>query len=257
MLEYLVTSRVRRRLLIVLWRDGKRGNVSSLARLAGVSFPAAHHELDAMCSAGLALRERQGASLVYRARWGHPDRDLITRLVEAHQREPPQERVDAVAEQLAALGAPFVGDRPDEPAGTAVEETLAEAVSLAHDDGQLAKVLPFVLWLNRQRIDWERLATEVTRRNERPALGLFLEVAGRLAPAPELVRASHRFRDRRRRRLQQFFNRATGRYAAAVARRATPPVARRWGYLMNLPLEMIEAVFRRHAPLLPGQHAAT
>ncbi len=255
MLEYLVTSRTRRALLVVLWRDRSTGSVSGLARLADVSFAAAHDELHAMCAAGLAVRERQGASLVYRAQREHPDRELIERLLEAHPRQPARERVESMAGKLAALGAPFVTDQAGEAPSETIEETLAEAVSLSHDDGQLAKVLPYVLWLNRQRIDWDRLSTEVTKRDERPALGLFLELAGRLGEAPDLVRASLGLRDRRRRRVRQFFTRATGRYAAAVARRTTPPVARRWGYLMNLPLETIEAVFRKHAPLLPGQHA--
>jgi len=248
MLEYLVTSRARKGLLEALWRDGARGSVSALARAVGVSFASAHEELEAMCAAGLAARERQGARLVYRARREHPDAALLARLLVKREPESAVERVEQMAEKLAALGAPFVAD-PRETAGESMEETLAEAVSLAHEDGHLAKVLPYVLWLNRKRMHLERLVAEATRRDERLALGFFLEVAGTLGRAPDLVRASRSLRDRRHRRVKQFFTRATGRYALAVARLKTPSVARRWGYLMNMSLEAVAAVFRKHAGL--------
>jgi hypothetical protein len=250
MLEYLVTSRARRGLLEALWRDAARGSVSELARAAGVSFSSAHDELEAMCAAGLAARERQGASLVYRARREHPDADLLGRLLVKREPESGDERenrLDQMAEKLAALGAPFLA-HPRETPGEPMEQTLADAVVLAHDDPQLADVLPFVLWLNRKRLNMERLVAEATRRDERPALGLLLELAGKVGHAPELVRAARALRDRRRRRVRQFFRRDTGRYALALARLRTPRLARRWGYLMDMSLELVTAVFRKHAP---------
>jgi len=254
MLVYLVTSRARRALLEALWRDRMRGSVSALARATHVSFSAAHDELEAMCAAGLATRERQGARLVYRARLDHPDADLLRRLVVERQEESLAELVDRSAEKLAALGAPFVADARAVHDET-MEQTLAEAVSLAHADGQLAKALPYVLWLNRARMDLERLVAEATRRDERLALGLFLELAGMLGHAPALVQASRGLHDRRRRRLRPFFTRATGRYALAAARLGTPRVARRWGYLMNMSLGSMKAVFGKHAPLAEAQGA--
>jgi hypothetical protein len=69
-----------------------------------------------------------------------------------------QQRVQRMAGRLAALGAPFVAEPlPGPLPGGALEETLAEAVSLAHEDAQLAKVLPFVLWRNRERLDLVRI----------------------------------------------------------------------------------------------------
>jgi hypothetical protein len=248
-LEYLVTSRARKGLLEALWRDGVRGSVSALARAVGVSFASAHEELEAMCAAGLAVRERQGARLVYRARRDHPDADLLKRLLaerEPESIEERQSRLRNVEEKLTAIGAPFLAP-PRVSAGEPMERTLADALVSAHDSGQLANVLPYVLWLNRERMDLERLATEATKRNERPALGLFLELAGTLGHAPQLVRAAQGLRDRRRRRLRQFFTRATGRWALAVARLNTPREVRRWGYLMNMPLDSFASVFQTFA----------
>ena len=48
LLPYLVTSRARRDLLRLLWAERAEGNVSELARMARVSFAAAHRELEAM-----------------------------------------------------------------------------------------------------------------------------------------------------------------------------------------------------------------
>ncbi len=52
-LDYLVTSRSRRQLLRALWARGASGSVSELARASGVSFAAAHRELEAMRAADL------------------------------------------------------------------------------------------------------------------------------------------------------------------------------------------------------------
>jgi predicted transcriptional regulator len=92
MLEYLVTSRVRRELLRCLWVDEESGSVSALARGSGVSFAAAHRELEAMKAAGLALVERRGAALEYRADRRHPQaRVLIALLAHGRGRRPSRE----------------------------------------------------------------------------------------------------------------------------------------------------------------------
>jgi DNA-binding transcriptional ArsR family regulator len=249
MLAYLVTSRARRGLLEALWREGARGSVSELARVVGVSFSSAYEELEAMRAAGLAAKERQGKRLVYGARPDHPDADLLMRLLVKREPEPlgeRQSRLRHMEEKLTALGAPFLAP-PRKTAGESTEQTLADALVLAHESGQLAEMLPYVLWFNRERMNLGQLVEEATRRDERATLGLLLELAGKLGHAPELVRAASELGDRRRRRVRQFFTRASGRWAAAVARLNTPSVARRWGYLMNMPLESFESVFRTFA----------
>ena len=81
MLEYLVTSRTRRALLHLLWVESRTGSVSALARASGVNFSAVHRELDAMKDAGLALAERVGPALEYRANSAHPAAGTLLQLL--------------------------------------------------------------------------------------------------------------------------------------------------------------------------------
>lgn len=249
LLRYFVTSRVRRELLRLLWADAAHGSVSEMARQARASFAAVHRELEAMRAANLAVCERVGNRLAYRSNEEHRQAALLRRLV----REMPPE-TSALREREegevrswlraagAPLGAPVTGGRLPP-----LEEALAAGLSLAHRDATVARVLPLVLWRQRDRLDLDKLARAATRRNERPALGCFLELAGRLGGDARLVTAANRLRDRRRHRAQLFFTRAQGPMAAAAARRNTPAVARKWGYLMNMGLDSFASAFAKHA----------
>jgi hypothetical protein len=246
-LEYLVTSRARRLLLRALFLDDARGSVSRLARESRLSFAAAHRELEAMRAAGLATCERAGNNLVYRADDGHPGAAALREFLTALTRLPNAgARRDAeLRGWLREAGAPLAarvpgGDR------VALEELLASALVLAHRDATVARVLPLVFWLQRDRLDPDKLARAATRRNERHALGFFLELAGRLGREPSLARLAGKLRDRRRRHPHAFFSRATGRMAVASARRNSPPLARKWGFLMNLGLDSFASAFSRH-----------
>jgi hypothetical protein len=249
LLQYFVTSRVRRNLLRALWAEGAEGSVSDLSRTARVSFAAAHRELEDMRTAGLAHCERMANRVVYRANMGHPQARLVRELVKGMAEELAQskdERVaDRVRSRLRALGAPL-GAAPladSQPP----EQVLAASLSLAHEDATVARVLPLVLWLNRDRMDYEDLVDQATRRNERQALGYFLELAGCLGKDARLVTAAKPLRDRRRTRPRLFFSKAHGRLALEATRRNTPPMARRWGYLMNMGLDSFAAMFAKHA----------
>jgi DNA-binding transcriptional ArsR family regulator len=87
LLSYLVTSRTRRELLLLLWHDRAEGSVSALARRGRVSFAAAYRELGAMRTAGLARSRREGAATVYRANADSPHAGILRRLLAADARE--------------------------------------------------------------------------------------------------------------------------------------------------------------------------
>jgi hypothetical protein len=247
LLSYLVTSRARRRLLRLVWMDGAVGGVSDLARQAGVSFASAHRELAAMRAEGLARAERAGAELVYRAHPGYRQAGLVRRLLREEGSAPRSlADGDRVRGWLAAAGAPLLALR--RPAGRVppLEEVLAEGLAASHQDATVARVLPIVLWRHRDRLDHERLVDAATRRNERQALGFFLELTGLLGGDRRMASLSERLRDRRRTRLRPYFARAHGRMALALARRRTPALARRWGYLMNMDLDGFAQAFGKH-----------
>jgi hypothetical protein len=241
-LDYLVTSRARRQLLRRLWADRTRGSVSALARAAGVSFAAAHRELEAMRAAGLTVAERHGVATVYRANLAHPQAGVLTALLTAappvHMGADEQE----LRGRLAALGAPLGGPAPrtrEVPA----EDVLAEALVLAHHSPTVARVLPVVFWRQREKLDYEQAATQ---RDERQALGFYLELTGQLGGDRRLVRRASGLRDGRRTALRPFFSAGRGPLALAAAREKSPALARRWGFLMNMELESFATAFRKH-----------
>jgi hypothetical protein len=225
MLDYLVTSRTRRELLRRLWSDGESGNVSELARSCGSSFAAAHRELEAMKVAGLALVERQGASLEYRANRRHPQAVALV--------------------SLLAPAARSLVERATRDLRASPEDALVDRLVLAHEDEDAALALPAALWRQRDELDFGRLMRAATRRNERHALGFFLQLTSQLSGDPRFRRRAIFLRDRRRTMMRPFS--ATGTEAAG-----TPlPLARRWGYLLDIELARFAAAFTREARRSP------
>jgi hypothetical protein len=248
-LQYLLKGRAHRRLFVLLWGRCEVGSVSALARLASASFSAVYRELESMRGAGLASCERSGPELRYRARTDHPQAALLRQLANAPDVGEARRQADhdeEVRSWLASAGAPLGASEPLAPPPT-LEELLAEGVSLSHRDSTVARVLPTVLWHRRKDVDVDRLVLEATRRDERHALGYFLELAGLLGGDESLVEVSRGLRDRRRTKERMFFDGPHGRYSRALARRNTPKEARRWGYLTNMGLESFRAVFEKFA----------
>jgi len=214
-----------------------------------VSFAAAHRELEAMRDEGLAQAERAGAALVYRANPRYREPGLVRRLLKgsaadsAPPRAPDGERVRS---WLAAAGAPLLVSQPARVRRPRLEEVLAEGLALSHRDATVARVLPLVLWRHRDRLDHGRLVRAATRRNEQQALGFFLELTGRLGGDLRFASLSEGLRDRRRSRARPYFAGRQGRMALALARQKTPPLARRWGYLMNMGMDSFASVFAKH-----------
>lgn len=149
---------------------------------------------------------------------------------------------------LAAVGAPVGAPRRNPPPAD-LEATLADGLVLAHRDATLARTLPLVFWRQRDRYDLDRLVAQASRRGERFALGLFMELAGRLGHEPALLEAARRLRDRRRTAVRLFFTRPHGPFAMTLTRRNTPQVARRWGYLMNMTVDSFRTLFDKFARL--------
>lgn len=249
MLDYLVTGRARRELFRLLWGRGAAGSVSELSRLAKVRFSAAHRELDAMRAAGLARAERKGTALVYRAATDHHNAELLRHLAAASGDAETKQRVEhdeQVRTWFASVGAPLGSAETKEPVPP-VEQVVGEALSLSHRDPTVARVFPLVLWRQRDQLDFDRLFQEATRRDERQALGYFLELAGELGGEAGLVKAARTLHDRRRKRARMFFAGPHGPRALAATRRNTPKEALRWGYLMNMGTDSFRSTFDKFA----------
>jgi hypothetical protein len=249
MLHYIVSSKTKLRLLDLLWAEGESGPVAQLARLAGVSFRAAHKELNGMLQAGLASRSCVGNATVFEAAKDHPFSGPLRELLRV-QRESrtgaPRTLPDdeALRSWLKAWGAPVAaGSLTVDP--PPLEKVLARAAGLAHRDASVARSLPVCLWKNRSRLDLERLRVEAQRAGEKQAVGFFLEMAGTLGGAQVLTAGAQSFRDRRVRREQNFFPMAASSLEQQLARERTPKVARKWRFLMNMSLETFASTFEK------------
>ena len=249
MLGYLLRGKTQRELFRLLWGRRVVAGVSTLSRLAGVSFSAAHRELETMRAAGLAVSERVGSELKYRAAAEHPWALLLGQLASVEEGEGTSARDQRDAELrgwLADVGAPLAAPLPQTPRPP-LEELLAEALALSHRDATVARVFPVVLWQRRHEVDLDRLVLEATRRDERHALGYFLELAGRLGEEARFVEVARRLSGGRRRKSRMFFSGPHGRYELAATRRNSPPEALRWGYLMNLGMDSFRSTFDKFA----------
>ena len=237
-------GRARRKLFTLLWGKGNSGNVSSLAREAMLGFSTTHSELEAMRAAGLAATKRVGTELQYHADAEHPEAALLRRLAQlpvglARKTRPGD---DEVRTWLANTGAP-VGVVDRGVMTPPPEKVVAEALALAHRDATVARALPVVLWRLRKQVDVELLRKEAMVRDEKQALGYFMELAGLLGRDRELRRTARSLKDSRRKRPRMFFTGQLGKYELALTRRNTPNTARRWGYLMNMSVESFRSTF--------------
>ena len=173
---------------------------------------------------------------------------MVRRRVRAQRTDSRDRRDLKVRFALAAVAAP-VGAPRKNPFPADLEAALADGLVLAHHDATLARTLPLVFWRQRDRFDLDRLVAQASRRGERFALGLFLELAGCLGHEPTLVQAARRLRDRRRTAVRLFFTRPHGSFLMALTRRYTPQVTRRWGYLMNMTVDSFRTLFDKFARL--------
>lgn len=251
LMPYLVTSRARRGLLELLWRRNLSGSVSELARLAGVVPSAAEREIEAMKDLGLVVLEWQGNSKVVRADLESPHAGVLRALFEpAPAREIREPSVDQVRTWLAETGAPLLrssGDgggraRPD------LEEVAVEALRISRLDASVARALPVFFWRNRSRLDLPALVHLAKRTGRGRLLGFFLDLTAELSGEVVLRKAAEELRDGRVQRDIEFFTGAgTSALARGAARQNTPRLARRWHYLMNMPLDSFESLFRKAA----------
>jgi hypothetical protein len=254
MLEYLVTSRTRRRLLLSLWRDGERGSASYLSRCSGTTFANAYSELKAMSRAGLARTTREGGKEIYEANRSHAAASALAALVAAAEEEGMLSLADLSKEKtdqdtrlwLRDLGAPLLveGDASREPRST--EQAIAAGIELAHRDAAVARALPVCLWRWRDRLDEVRLEEEASLLREKHALGFFFALTAALCKDAGMKARAERFRDRRVRKPRDFFTASGSGYASKLAEGRTPNIARRWHYRMNMNMDAFKSLFLKH-----------
>ncbi|HUQ98148.1 MAG TPA: winged helix-turn-helix domain-containing protein [Gemmatimonadaceae bacterium] len=242
MLQYLVTSKVRRRLLVLLWGEMKRGSVSELASAAGVAFSNAHAELKSMQQHELVRSQREERGEVYFANREHPHAALLEKLAstDSHGLNTPSDEASELKGKLVALGAPLRGVPPVEVAEDEVVATLLSAVELARRDPVVARSLPVCLWKHRARFDAKTLKTLSLSPEDKHAFAFLLELAGDLGGDQRLAGRAEVLRDERLTQLRPFFR--------GSAARGAPPrfdLANKWGFVLNMDRESFRGLFSK------------
>lgn len=246
MLDFLVTSKTRRRLLKLLWGTEESGSASQFAKLARVGFASAYRELRAMQALGLVVTERKGGAEVYRANSSHPLADTLHNLVVAPVRSTEDQEVQRLRGQLKALGAPLRA-QSEEYTGT-LEETVVRGVSLAHRDPDVARTLPLCLYRQRHVLRADRLRYHALQLGEKRALGFFLDLTAALSGDNDLAKWTKLLRDRRCTASLDFFhNGSRSRLQRQIADDNTPLVARQWGFRMNMDMDTFRSTFEKFA----------
>lgn len=239
MLRFLVTSKVRRRLLVLLWGEKKRGSVREVAALCDVSFASAHAELKGMERLQLVHVRRDGNRDVYSANPQHPEAGLLTSLVqtESRARAVASDGDDELKQKLVGLGAPLRGVKPMSVAPDKLHQVLADGVDLARRDPVVARSLPLCVWKQRDRLDVKSIWALQSGPEEKHALAFFLDLASELGNDRRLTGMAEGLRDHRLTQLKPFF-----RSSASGATRDFA-LAKKWGFMMNADLESFRALF--------------
>src|SRR5262249_31054645 len=90
-----------------------------------------------------------------------------------------------------------------------------------------------------------RLLGESLSLGEKHTVGFFLALTGTLANDPMLTEAAEKFRDRRRRKLVDFFQATASPYESQLVDERTPPVARMWQFRMNMSMQTFMSTFEK------------
>jgi hypothetical protein len=221
-----------------------------LAERAGVAFASAYRELRAMEAKRLVTTEREGGALVYRANEAHPLADALRAMLATPAARQPEDDTERqqVRGQLAALGAPLQ-HAAVEPPSAPVEETVMRGVKMAHRDPDVARTLPVCLYRQRHALDPERLREKAVQLGEKPALGFFLALTAELSGDRRFKKWAKSVRDGRWHASHAFFHTSThSARERRLAEERTPPVARRWGWCMNMDFEAFRSAFDKFEP---------
>ena len=245
MLEYLITSKTRRSLLELLWRDRQSGTASELARRANCAFAGAYNELQAMEDAELAISQWDGKTKVYLANANHPMGKLLVQILKTPIGQKVAKKSNrSDLEKLAYLGLPVSGPRRPPKAVDRLEDLVVSGAKAARDNPTTARAFPVLLWKLRGKLDFKLVRELSRKRGQQQNVGFLMELAGQLGKDTYLVAAAHKMQDRRRCKQRYYFD-LDSDYAKKLADLRTPELARNWGWLMNMGYDAFESTFRK------------
>jgi hypothetical protein len=251
LLDFLVSSDTRRKLLVLLWAENVEASGHQLAKLASAAYSGVHQELESMVNAGLVSSRPEGKAVMFRKNDQYPYAHMLVTLLEGEQKAPAskQRPTDHDARlNLSKFGAPLAVEGVTN-VDLSLEQTLVAGLALSRRDATVARVMPVVFAKNKDAVDSERLEFLARRKGLLQVLGLFWDLTGSLMNNKELRRKAKRVKDNRRKRTENFFlNTKSNRFEQALAEANTPSVVRDWKFTMNMNMDSFESSFRKSFP---------
>lgn len=221
-----------------------QGNLLRLSRESKVPYATTHDLMNRLLKAGSVEETRRGRSREFRATekglrsWRETFRSVPV---------PFHETKSLVADQLHSP--------PDLPPSRDLEQALVALMVESRKDPSLSRALPVVLAKEMERLDVDRLKNRALESDAGAMVGFYLELTALLSSSSRLKKMSRSFRDRRRRTVRVFFesSRREDKWESRLLERRTPELARRWGWLMNMPLESFRTHFEKFHPAGEGE----
>jgi hypothetical protein len=247
LLNFLVTSRTRKHLLALLWKEGLEASGHQLALLADSSYSSVHAELEAMKREGLVHSRTEGRSGVFAKNNAYPFKDVLLQLLEAREGfdTPAVPTSDDVRANLARFGTP-VATSAKSNCDLSPEEALVYGLELARSDSTVARSLPVGFAKNKSTLDWSRMEFLARKLDVLPVLGFYMELTATLSKDKALRKRAIELVDRRRKKMELFFkNQKPGRFEQKLVEKNTPAVARNWHFLMNMGMDSFELLWNK------------
>ncbi len=249
LLDYLVTSQTRRKLVTLLWKEGFQGTVSDFCREGGLSMPSVRKELHALKEQSLVCADVVRGREVLSANDKHPQYELLVTLVFADTPTTNKKEVakdEGVRRALKALGAPLTvaGKGPPD---MVLEEVVLDALELSRRDATVARVLPVLLWKHKDELRWKVLFKGVKGAESKHVLGFFLALTTLLSKEQLFASLASLLKDKRLRQSRYFFRGVESARAKQLAKLKTPDIAHDWGFLMNMELDSFRSTFDKFA----------
>ncbi|HYO55945.1 hypothetical protein [Archangium sp.] len=153
------------------------------------------------------------------------------------------EHSDSIHETLVAYGAPLVSWKPVRH--MSLEQALVHGLGLSHGHPALFRVLPLVLLRNAEALDWERLRALARDASVAAELGLMVELTAKAVGRPELMHGVSALRLPPDGALR-FFHEPRSEFGRELVRQRTPPVAKRWGFWLDMSEDSVRALVQKH-----------
>ena len=200
---------------------------------------------------GLAVSHGDGRTVVYAANPEFREADLLRGLLAAGASQKPEsvmgeDESQLVLANLKAMGAPLSGHDEEARESLTPEETLARAMLLSRESPTVLRVLPWLLTRWAGRLDMPALKRRAAELRQTRTLGFVLDVAGVLSHRDRLRKEANTLHDARVKCSEFFFTHPMGKFTEALARRNTPPLARKWHFELNMPMESFSSFFAKH-----------